>query len=250
MPARLQAVLVMRPTGAPCSVAGMAGSKRSREVAVAMGRRIAEFREKRGLNQSDLAKALGIKVQSVQQWENGQTQPRPEKLPEIAAVLECSVHALTSDDAEHRFDEAVPLRGKAPKRIPLISSAPAGAPMDEFDQRIAELREPTVPTFFPVSSAAFALRVRGDSMEPLFPNGCIITVEPNFEPRSGLFVVVRFDGTSEHTFKQLIVDGPHRLLKPINPRYPVIALDENAVICGVVVEHHQFHVPGSMHSWL
>lgn len=239
-------------TGAPCTFAGMAGSKRPRDEAIAMGRRIAEYREKAGLNQSGLAKALGIRVQSVQQWEKGQTQPRPEKLRAIAAILGCSIHALTSDVAGHDglFNEAVPLRGLKPRRIPLISSAPAGMPLDEYDQRIAEIREPTAPTYLRVSTEAFALRVYGDSMEPLFPNGCIITVEPTMEPKSGMFIVVRLDGTSEHTFKQLVIDGPHRFLKPINPRYPIIPLDEHAVICGVVVEHHQFHVPGALYSWL
>ncbi len=252
MPARLQAVLVMRPTGAPCTVVKMAGSKKTRDEAVAMGRRITEYREKAGLNQSGLADRLGIKAQSVQQWEKGQTQPRPEKLRAIAAALGCSIHALTSDVVDHDglFNEAVPLPRVATKRIPLVSTAPAGAPRDELDQRIAEIREPTVPTLYPVSSQAFALRIYGDSMEPLFPNGCIITVEPTMEPKSGMFVVVRLDGTSEHTFKQLIIDGPHRFLKPINPRYPIIELSRDAIICGVVVEHHQFHVPGILQSWL
>ena len=250
MPASLQAVLVMRSTGGPCSVAGMARSKRPREGAVAMGRRIAANREKRGLNQSALAKLLGIRVQSVQQWEAGQTQPKADRLREIAAVLECSVHALTDDvvDYEGVFNGAVPLEGMRPRRVPLVSVAPAGLPRDADDQRVLEIREPTVPTFYPVSRDAFALRVHGDSMEPVFPNGCIIVVDPAIEVKPGMYVVVRLDGTSEHTFKQLVIDGPHKLLKPLNPRYPIIELHQDAVFCGVVVEHFQRHIQGGQ-SW-
>lgn len=249
MPAQLQAVLVVRPTGAPCSVAAMPGRKKPE--AVAMGRRIAAFREKRGLNQSDLARRLRIKVQSVQQWESGQTQPRANRLRAIAEALGCSVHALTDDVVDHEslFNEAVPLEGMRPRRVPLVAVAPAGMPHDSFDQRVADVREPTVPTFYPVSHGAFALRVFGDSMEPIFPDGCIIVVEPSIEPKHGMYVVVRLDGTSEHTFKQLIVDGPHRLLKPLNSRYPIIELNREAVFCGVVVESFQRHVQGGQATW-
>lgn len=211
-----------------------------------MGRRIAACREKSGLNQSDLARRLRIKVQSVQQWESGQTQPRTSRLRAIAEALGCSIHALTDDVVEFEavFQRTAPLEGIRPRRVPLVSVAPAGIPTESFDQRLSESSQSTVPTFYPVSPGAFALRVHGDSMEPVFPDGCIIIVDPAIEPKQGMFVVVRIDGTSDHTFKQLIVDGPHRLLKPLNTRYPIIQLTEDAVFCGVVVESFQRHVQG------
>jgi SOS-response transcriptional repressor LexA len=83
---------------------------------------------------------------------------------------------------------------------------------------------------------AFSLRVEGDSMEPEFPQGCVIFVEPETQALNGDYVVVTLDGTNQATFKQLVLDGARRYLKPLNTRYPVIPIDREARICGVVRE--------------
>lgn len=90
-----------------------------------------------------------------------------------------------------------------------------------------------IDTTIPVNRYTFALRVVGDSMEPDFPQGSIIIVEPDMQPDPGDYVVVR-NGENEATFKQLIKDGPEWFLKPLNPRYPIKQLPKDAVICGVV----------------
>jgi len=40
----------------------------------------------------------------------------------------------------------------------------------------------------------YALRVLGDSMEPEFPDGCIVIVDPGYAPRDGAYVVVEYAG--------------------------------------------------------
>lgn len=88
---------------------------------------------------------------------------------------------------------------------------------------------------------AFALYVRGDSMEPEFSEGDIILVDPAEEAASGDFVVVRLDDEAEATFKQLIIDGSRRYLKPLNPRYPIMEVTTSATICGVVLTSTKHH---------
>ncbi|MBX7274589.1 helix-turn-helix domain-containing protein [Pseudomonas sp. ERGC3:01] len=55
---------------------------------------IAEAREKQGLNQSELARMLGVTPQAVQAWESGRSLPRPKKLVEIARALKIPSHRL------------------------------------------------------------------------------------------------------------------------------------------------------------
>ncbi|MCF5040072.1 helix-turn-helix domain-containing protein [Pseudomonas sp. PA-7-1E] len=55
---------------------------------------ITEAREKQGLNQSELARRLGVTPQAVQAWESGRSLPRPKKLVEIAKVLQIPSHQL------------------------------------------------------------------------------------------------------------------------------------------------------------
>lgn len=66
--------------------------------------------------------------------------------------------------------------------------------------------------------------------------GDTIIVGPVAEAGHGTFVVVRLDDAQEATFKQLVIDGGSRFLKPLNPRYPVVPINGNATIVGVVVQ--------------
>lgn len=89
-----------------------------------------------------------------------------------------------------------------------------------------------------VSSESFALEVLNDTMESphsiSFPEKSIIIVDPEKTALSSSFVIMR-DGKSDSViFRQLILDGAQIYLKPLNSRYPVIKLDENPLIYGVV----------------
>lgn len=77
---------------------------------MSIGNRIAEARQKAGLSQSELARQLGIRPQSVQAWESGQTAPRARRIAEVAEVLgvpevfffEVSEKRATGGDQEER----------------------------------------------------------------------------------------------------------------------------------------------------
>lgn len=116
--------------------------------------------------------------------------------------------------------------------VPLISWVQAGDYAEAIDNLSPDEGE-RIETTVPVKAHTYALRVTGDSMEPEFPEGCIIIVEPEMEPRHGDYAIVK-NGHNEATFKQIIQDGADWYLKPINPRYPVKPLPKGAVICGVV----------------
>lgn len=90
------------------------------------------------------------------------------------------------------------------------------------------------------SKSAFCLQVRGTSMVRPdgtgFPDGCFIAVEPRRQPKSGDFVVVRFNDTDEATFKQYFVEGLTKYLRPLNPTYPTLMVTPDAQMVGVVIE--------------
>lgn len=92
-----------------------------------------------------------------------------------------------------------------------------------------------------VGERAFALKVRGDSMTNgaggrSYPDGCTIIVDPSRQAKPGDRVIVRIDDNEEATFKQLDFDGVKYYLKPLNQRYPIMEMPENARIIGVVVQ--------------
>lgn len=56
-----------------------------------IGKNIEAARLRLGLNQSELARLLGVSPQSVQQWEAGETEPRRKRIQAIAECLNTTV---------------------------------------------------------------------------------------------------------------------------------------------------------------
>jgi SOS-response transcriptional repressor LexA len=195
--------------------------------------RVIEARKARGWDSaSELSRRAGLSQPTVWALENGITkEARYSTLAKIAEATgkHITFFTTTGDRSENITDhfEDEPLG-----RVPLISWVQAGNKSLAIDQRGDEWEEVSVP----VSRHTFALRVRGDSMSPEFPEGTILIVDPAVEAKNGDYVVVIFDNTSEATFKRLVVDGPLKLLKALNPTYPTISVTDDARLCGVVVE--------------
>lgn len=126
------------------------------------------------------------------------------------------------------------------RRVPLISWVQAGMPEIVADPYAPGVADEWVETEAAVSRHTYCLRVRGDSMVRPdgtgFPPGTIIVVDPELEARNNNFVVVRFSNSDEATFKQLVIDGPNKLLRALNPGYPSIPVSDDARLCGVVIE--------------
>lgn len=54
----------------------------------------------------ELAEAAEVSYQSVAQWENGVMAPSADKLPVLAAMLDCEVGDLYDDEALRAASEA------------------------------------------------------------------------------------------------------------------------------------------------
>jgi SOS-response transcriptional repressor LexA len=72
----------------------------------------------------------------------------------------------------------------------------------------------------------FALRVKGDSMEPEFKEGDLLIVSPTAKAVNGDYVVAK-NGEEEATFRQYKQYNSTKILHPLNPRYADIVLNKN-----------------------
>ena len=78
--------------------------------------RIRELREARGVSQYGLARRLGVTKMAVSRWESGAAMPTADKLPTIAALLECEVNDLYDDETLRAARAAVAAKGAADAR--------------------------------------------------------------------------------------------------------------------------------------
>ena len=136
-------------------------------------------------------------------------------------------------DPNYIFKGQLPmfLEGKEHKRIqhiPIIASIPAG----DWDQWIDSYPPGVGDGYLDLSDVKgrnlFAVRVKGDSMEPSLVKGDILVINPNKEFSKGL-AVVRHDFNDEFAYKIRMVrkHSDSYILTPVNPRYDELSITPN-----------------------
>lgn len=201
-------------------------------------------------SQPALQKKSGIGQATIGRILRAEVNVGVETLDAIAKVFGKDATFLIVDEANSAYTPmkneplgisetiglyAVPARALA--RVPVISWVKAG----EWSE-VEDTFEPGDADDWAITSAnvgrnAFALRVVGDSMTSPYglsiPEGAVIIVEPDAEPINGSIVVAKLTDTQEATVKRLVIDGPNKYLKPLNPAYAPIPINGNCRIVGV-----------------
>lgn len=166
--------------------------------------RIAQAREHKGLNQSELARAMGVTPQAVQNWESGKASPRGTRLTELAKVLGVPVQELlvgpVRQGSHHCENETDPAKLTHPDMLP-ISMWDDSTPLDEDEIEVPFLKEVELSagsgrfsvdnhsraklrfgkyTFMRLGvqpSNVVCMPVKGNSMEPLLSDGSTVAVD-------------------------------------------------------------------------
>ncbi|HUF85846.1 MAG TPA: helix-turn-helix transcriptional regulator [Thermohalobaculum sp.] len=70
------------------------------EAAATFGDRLTLAREAQDMNQEDLARRLGIRLQTLRNWEDDRSEPRANRLQMLAGVLGVSMIWLLTGEGE------------------------------------------------------------------------------------------------------------------------------------------------------
>lgn len=219
-----------------------------------LAERLKQARKHAGLTQRALAIKVGVEQPVISQLETGKNL-QSAHLSKIAHV--CGVSSIwlsdgigqmkgsstsassgEAQDDEESNVEALPQSARS-FRYPEISWVQAGTAREAIDMgNIALCPQHTSDVW--AGEDAFWLRVSGSSMTSnsgaSFPEGTIILVSPDIQPRPGQFVVARMVDSNEATFKQLARDSGELYLRPLNSSYPTKLMDDKWEIVGTVVD--------------
>lgn len=206
-----------------------------------LGDRIKSRRKELKLTQKDLATALkGVSHVAVSQWESSTTKPNSENILDLSTVLQCDISWLLRGNGESNVLPA----SLGMTKVPLISYIQAGqwTGIDDFRETCGDYEY--ILTDLDVSENAFALEIKGDSMNPDFIEGDVVIIDPTEQPNAGEFVAA-INGDYEATFKKyrpledLDEHGrQHFELIALNPDYHKLStLKQEIRIIGTMVEH-------------
>ncbi|ABK46035.1 phage repressor protein, Serine peptidase, MEROPS family S24 [Magnetococcus marinus MC-1] len=199
-----------------------------------LGERLRMALDHVGMSQSELARRVGIRPQTVQHVCAGHTR-RSGYTAEFAQVLGVRPEWLAIGHGSLR-EFANEQNSGAVRRLPMLnwSNVIHWSQSGYQAQQMGEVYD-LVEVTKPFGNHAFALKVGGDSMEPKVPEGSTILVDPAYVAQNNYLVIAHLEGEPEATFKQLVLEGGGRYLKPLNPRYPIVDLSRyRYTLLGVV----------------
>jgi len=193
------------------------------------------------MKQVDLCEQTGIGKSSISTYLSGEYEPKQRNLFKIAEALQVNVAWLMGKDD-------VPMEGKIDipyftdvdnihpikrRRIPLLGNIAAGQPIwaDESHEDYV-LADGEV-------HCDFALKVKGDSMEPLLYDGDVVFVRQQPDVLDGQIAVVLVDDSA--TLKLLYhIKGGIQLVSKNSAYAPMIYTGSNATgvqILGLAVQY-------------
>ena len=175
------------------------------------------YRTKKGLDQLEIARQIGVSKQAYSNYELGKRQASHEILVKLARILDTSVDSLLTGSPAQ--SEAEPLPTVNTYQIPVFESVSAGFGA-YADDRICEY----MPLFITSDAEAretICVRVRGSSMYPRIEDGALIQVHKQDYADNGQIVVMLIDG-EEAVVKRYFCDTARAVvrLESYNPEYP------------------------------
>ena len=230
-----------------------------------VGKRIRKLRESRNMTPEQLAEKLNVSRVAVNRYETGARKANQDVLFDLANIFHVSINDFIPDSTTAKdtqslidiYDQLLPERqnnvynyasdqlnkqknayssliGENKHIVYIYGAVSAGTgeyiPQDEDNPEKA-IVEGVIPDH------DFAVRVNGDSMEPVFNNGQIIYVNKldNTEVRNNQFVIAEVDG--EFFVKKLRLENGDVQLISLNKKYPNITIHEynDFAIRGVVI---------------
>lgn len=192
--------------------------------------RLSELMKSKDINIQALAKKAGIAVGTVQKLlTDPLCNPTILSIEAICNVLEVSIGELVGQ--EERMST---LNGS---RVFLFDWNELPVTLSNIHQIAGSKRE-TIKTLSSAGKNAFALKIRDNSMLPLFPENAILIFDPDRTPKDNSYVLVQMHNYQNIMFKQLLVDEPFKFLASINPLFKdnVIKMESHDKIIAVLIQ--------------
>ena len=214
--------------------------------------RIRHYREKLGMEQKALAAVVGVTANAVSNWERGRARPDVNLLPDICEALQITLYQLYGlddpsvkytavEDIIENYRQLTPghqyaLRAMAQNLLQVQQAEGCREihKLTRFEHQLAagigdpnEFEDSGTPIYVYDDSltcrADCVFTVNGDSMEPDYPDGCMVLVKrisDSGELTPGDIGAFMID--NETYIKEYREDGLHSL----NPAYPVMRFSD------------------------
>lgn len=187
------------------------------------------LRNQQNVSISELARRVKMSKSTVSLYFNKTREFPVNRLGEFAKALHTTPEQVlgVSDDTttQSKPSNFIYPEGLERVQIPLVGEIACGDPItaeENLEGYIEETFEKPVP-----SGTLFALRCKGQSMEPTIPDKAIVVIHEQPEVEDGEIAAVQVDHDTEATLKRVKHQGDMVLLIPDNKNYDPIILNKD-----------------------
>ena len=197
---------------------------------------IKRLREKAGMSQEELGVKIGKTRSAVSQYEAGKIIPRMGVIEDLAVLFGVQKSEIIGD-APLLTPGAIYPSPSPRATAPLLGRIHAG------DAQAPDILEEEVDLPYKVRKRhpnAYFLEVEGDCMNKVYPEGCLILVDPDREPTNGSIAAVSIDG-SDYVMRRLLRTSSTIVLAPesFNQKHEDIVItassEQTVELAGTVV---------------
>ena len=191
-----------------------------------IGEKIKFLRQQKNITQVQLAKDLNLSQQAISHYETGRAIPSIDVLKVLADYFGVTVDYFLSDKPRQTEVEFIDVKFKT---VPLYS-APVSAGNGVFPDEVYIVGEVKAIS----DNVDYAVKVVGDSMEPVAPEGSILFVKKQEFAFNGDMIVCTYDGWVY--VKWYIKKDDKIMLLSENQNYSpiIVEADDRFIIHGVV----------------
>ena len=194
-----------------------------------MNELIKKRRKELNITLEEIGDYVGVSKATVQRWETGGiSNMRQDRIKKLSEILKLDPTAFIDGKMETASFTKIPVLGRVAAGVPITAQ-----------EDIIGYEE--VPSEWVKSATLFALKLKGDSMEPRMANGDVVIVKKQDNIESGEIAVVMV-GEEEATCKKVVKHTDGIVLISNNPKYTpmfftVEEIDRRSVkILGRVIE--------------
>lgn len=194
--------------------------------------RLKELRSSRNLTQMALAEKLCIAKSTISMYENGKREPDYETLELIADFFNVNIGSLLTSKT------TINSKSTTGTSVPVLGYVRAGIPIEAVED-ILDYEE--ISSDLANTGEFFALKIKGDSMEPKISEGDVVIVRKQEKVENGELAVVLVNG-NDATVKRFYMNESGVTLISSNPSYLPFVYSKSEVeelpvrVIGKVVE--------------
>ena len=187
-----------------------------------IGSKIKELRELHGLTQGQLSIKLSISRSLISLWESDDRKPNYDDLSKLASLFDVSTDFLLGKTSIPDGEVITKLNIMS-LSVPVYGHIPAGTPLEAIQDLLEEV---SIPEWLAKKKDLFGLKVVGDSMNKVLPDGCIAILQKSSSLENGEIGAILVNGYNA-TIKKFFKLTDSIVLEPLsfNPDHKPIIIE-------------------------